>query len=126
MDGAAKAYARERPKAPTATLDVRLSLPPAFPGIARTSLLGEVTTIWEQQGMAIQWRSDATIAAASFPTLRLLVIPKYRSTEGTSGGPLTVAELLHSADGHAVAVASLENAEQVVLDAQQGRPVPEC
>jgi hypothetical protein len=97
---------------PGARLDVLLTTAPTLSESARTSMMSEAAAIWRQQGVVIDWLPSTTVRSQAENRLRVLVVQKRLVNNGVE--PINVGELVRPSNGHAVALVSIDSAQQLV------------
>lgn len=97
---------------PRVRLDVLLTTAPKLSESARASMISEAAAIWRQQGVVIDWLPSTTVRSVAANRLRVLVVQKRLVNKGVE--PINVGELVRPSNGHAVALVSIESAQQLV------------
>lgn len=109
-----ESWAFQADEADPQRLTVRLATVESLPAEAHAALVAEVSRIWTRSGVEVAW----TPPGGSVPTndavsVRVLVVSR-RAPGTRAEHTWPVAELVPGADGHPVAVASLEAAGLVL------------
>ncbi len=97
---------------PAVRLDVLLTTTPTLSEPARTAMMNEAAAIWRHQGVVIDWLPPASVRSVAANRLRVLVVQKRLVEKGVE--PINVGELVRPSNGHAVALVSIESAQQLV------------
>lgn len=98
---------------PLARLELLLTTAPSLPEAARASMISEAAAIWQTQGVAIDWLPAAAVRTPSKHRLRVLVIDR-RQSGSIRDEAFTVGELLRPANGHPIAMMSIESAQRLL------------
>lgn len=93
-------------------LDVRLTVAPGLPPLARAALREETETIWRNARVRIHWLSGAAEPAAA-RALRVLVTARP-PVSPVGGARWAVGELLRFDGNGAIAIASIAGARRIV------------
>ena len=93
-------------------VDVILTTAPMLSESARASMMAEATAIWQHHGIDLEWLPATVVRPVASNRLRVLVVPKRPVTSET--GRIAVGELVRPADGHPVALISIESAQRLV------------
>jgi hypothetical protein len=94
-------------------LEVLLTTTPALSKGARLSMMNEASAIWRAHGVAIDWLPPTAVRPVSEHRLRVLVVER-RPPAASGREAFTVGELLRPANGHPVAMMSIESAQRLV------------
>ena len=96
-----------------ARVEVALTAAPTLSNAARSALMAEASTIWRNQGIAIEWVPATAPSTPSQLRLRVLVVER-RPTGGAPGEAFTVGELVRPPNGHAIAMMSIQSAQRLL------------
>lgn len=111
---AAAVVARDADAEPQRVLAVRLTTTSAMAAPTRVSLVHEVEAIWSRSGVHIEWLPAVVPEVPERPALRVLVASSSGSRRRGDVHTWPVAELLDDQSGHAVALASVAAAREVL------------
>lgn len=100
-------------RAPAVSLRVVLIAAPRLTPIARSSLIGEATRIWERAGVRLEWRNSLEPGPLPVDALRVLAVsrPVWQSRPNV----LVLGELLRFETSRAIARVSLDEAERIAV-----------
>jgi hypothetical protein len=99
-------------------IELLLTTAPTLPDVARLSMMAEAAAIWQAHGVAIDWLSATVVLPVSPERLRVLVVQR-RQPHSSPREAITVGELLRPANGHPVAMVSIESAERLVASVRR-------
>lgn len=94
-------------------VEVLLTTVNTLPEAARASMVDTTAAIWRRQGIEIDWLPASTTAPVAANRLRAMVVQRRKQSE-KAHEPFAVAELIRSANGHPVALVSIESAQRLV------------
>lgn len=111
--GPAALAAEENAGESLSRLDVLLTTAPALSKTARASMMDEAAAIWRQQGVVIDWIAPTLGRPVAPNCLRVLIVQK-RLLREKAAEPIAVGELVRPPNGHALALISIDSAQQMV------------
>jgi hypothetical protein len=107
------AQQRRDPQESLGTVDVLLTTVPTLSKLARASMMSEAAAIWRQHGVLLDWLNPSAVRPVASNRLRVLVVQK-RLVAGGALESVAVGELVRPADGHPVALISIESARHLI------------
>jgi hypothetical protein len=94
-------------------VEVLLTTAPSLSELARASMMSEAAGIWRQHGVLLDWLNPSAVRPVAPNRLRVLIVPKRLVARGALES-VAVGELVQPADGHPVALISIESARHLI------------